>query len=108
MALFALVVAALVVALAMDPGLAELAAQIVGKSYTAQGSEGLQRRRKLVRQLLEKRRLPDRGWDEATLEWWLTELALMDSNNFVGNVGQCSLGTRQQWTAHSDAFTALS
>jgi len=31
-----------------------------------------------------QRKMPDDGWDEATIELFLQELATMDSNNFVG------------------------
>ncbi len=34
-----------------------------------------------------QRQLPDVGWDDTTIELFLSELAVMDSNNFVDNVG---------------------
>lgn len=37
--------------------------------------------------LFSNRRLPARGWDDAQIEYLLTELSLMDSNNFTENVG---------------------
>lgn len=37
--------------------------------------------------LLEQRKLPESGWDDQSIELLLQELAVMDSNNFVGNVG---------------------
>lgn len=40
-----------------------------------------------VTALLSNRRLPARGWDDAQIEYLLTEIALMDSNNFSENVG---------------------
>lgn len=40
-----------------------------------------------VTSLLSNRRLPTRGWDDAQIEYLLTELSLMDSNNFADNVG---------------------
>ena len=33
------------------------------------------------------RRLPDHGWDEASIEMLINDLAMMDSNNFPDNVG---------------------
>ena len=40
-----------------------------------------------VTALFSNRRLPARGWDDAQIEYLLTELSLMDSNNFTENVG---------------------
>lgn len=40
-----------------------------------------------VTSFLSNRGLPERGWDDVQIEFLLQELALMDSNNFVGNVG---------------------
>lgn len=40
-----------------------------------------------VTALLSNRRLPARGWDDAQIEYLLTEISLMDSNNFPDNVG---------------------
>lgn len=37
--------------------------------------------------LLEQRKLPTEGWDDQLIELFLHELSVMDSNNFVGNVG---------------------
>jgi O-phospho-L-seryl-tRNASec:L-selenocysteinyl-tRNA synthase len=34
-----------------------------------------------------QRKWPEEGWDEATIELFLHELSVMDSNNFIGNVG---------------------
>jgi O-phospho-L-seryl-tRNASec:L-selenocysteinyl-tRNA synthase len=31
-----------------------------------------------------QRGLPDEGWDDLTIELFLQEIALMDSNNFIG------------------------
>ena len=40
-----------------------------------------------VRQLLAHRKLPENGWDDASIEMLLQQLSLMDSNNFPGNAG---------------------
>ena len=32
----------------------------------------------------EQKRLPEEGWPESTIELFLQQVALMDSNNFVG------------------------
>lgn len=39
-----------------------------------------------------KGKCPENGWDESTLELFLHELAIMDSNNFLGN---CGVGERE-------------
>ena len=41
---------------------------------------------------LKQKKLPQTGWDDATIELMLNELALMDSNNYPGNAG---LGERE-------------
>ena len=41
----------------------------------------------LLQILLEQGKLPDEGWDDQLIELFLHELSVMDSNNFVGNVG---------------------
>lgn len=41
---------------------------------------------------LFKKKLPDEGWDEPTIETLLQELSTMDSNNFPGN---CGVGERE-------------
>ena len=119
-----------------------LARGLVSPSYVAQGAEALAKRQKLIKTVLSQRRLPQTGWDDATIElfiqarrftacdclhtallsytWMhashcarfsilsvvkcprrsagisarqytaaaaLQEVALMDSNNFVDNVG---------------------
>lgn len=73
------------------------AAGLVSHTYLRQGSDALQRRRKLIKSLLSERRLPKKGWDDAQIEMFLDELALMDSNNFVDNVG---LGEREGRVAY--------
>lgn len=55
--------------------------------------------------LLEQRKLPESGWDEQSIELLLQELAVMDSNNFVGNVGVgevCALFERDRDCVHCD------
>lgn len=47
----------------------------------------------LQRCLSEKqRKWPEEGWDDATIEAFLSDLAQMDSNNFPSN---CSVGERE-------------
>eukprot|EP00873_Tetraselmis_striata_P018425 jgi/Tetstr1/438689/TSEL_027239.t1 len=71
----------------MNPDNCKLAEGLVSRSYVAQGAQGLARREKLIKALLSQRRMPAEGWDEATVEMFLADVALMDSNNFKDNVG---------------------
>lgn len=71
----------------MDAPNCELACGLVSRTYITQGSQALAARRKLIKTLLSQRRLPPRGWDDATIELFVQEVALMDSNNFPDNVG---------------------
>lgn len=45
-----------------------------------------------------QRKLPETGWDDASIELLLQELAVMDSNNFHGN---CGVGEREARIASS-------
>ena len=65
----------------------------------AQGMEALQRRRKLARVLLEHRKIPEEGWDDATIEWFIKDLSMLDSNNFIGNVGALDVVDRSDLVA---------
>jgi O-phospho-L-seryl-tRNASec:L-selenocysteinyl-tRNA synthase len=71
----------------MNPKNAALASDFVDATYIEQGMQSLRARENLVRVLLSQRRLPDEGWDDGSIESFLHELASMDSNNFIGNVG---------------------
>ena len=64
-----------------------LAEGLVSSAYIKQAQQARRARESMVKSLLQQRRLPDRGWDDGTLQLLLHELALMDSNNFVGNAG---------------------
>ncbi|CAG9464896.1 unnamed protein product [Pedinophyceae sp. YPF-701] len=76
----------------MDGANLELASALVSKAYIQQGGQALRQRAKQIRSLLSERRLPPRGWDETSIETLLDDLAKMDSNNFLGQVG---LGERE-------------
>lgn len=39
-----------------------------------------------------QKKLPEHGWDNATIEYFVNELALMDSNNFLN---RCGVGERE-------------
>nr|XP_004656209.2 O-phosphoseryl-tRNA(Sec) selenium transferase isoform X1 [Jaculus jaculus] len=66
--------------------------QLVSPAYVRQGGEARRGHEHLVGRLLEKGKCPEDGWDESTLELFLHELAIMDSNNFLGN---CGVGERE-------------
>jgi hypothetical protein len=51
---------------------------LIPDTYVQQGLQALAKRHALFRRLLEHRRMPDRPWDEASIEYVLYELALMD------------------------------
>ena len=65
----------------------ELACGLVSKTYINQGLQGLTGRQKLVKTILASRRLLDHGLDEASIEGLMGDLACMDSNMFLDNVG---------------------
>lgn len=52
----------------MDPDNCELACGLISRTYVQQGAQALARRRRLVKTLLSQRRLPEQGWDDATIE----------------------------------------
>ncbi|XP_049742384.1 O-phosphoseryl-tRNA(Sec) selenium transferase isoform X2 [Loxodonta africana] len=66
--------------------------RLVSPAYVRQGREARSSHEHLIRLLLEKGKCPEDGWDESTLELFLHELAIMDSNNFLGN---CGVGERE-------------
>lgn len=55
----------------MDEANAQLASGLISKSYIAQGMQSLGQRSKAVKALLSSRRLPEQGWDEATIEMFI-------------------------------------
>lgn len=75
-----------------------LSQKMVSACYIRQGSEARRSHEQLVRRLLEQGKCPEDGWSESTIELFLSELALMDSNNFLGN---CGVGEREGRVASS-------
>ncbi|KAG7393547.1 hypothetical protein PHYPSEUDO_007384 [Phytophthora pseudosyringae] len=71
----------------MNSRTAALAEQLVPATYVQQGLDALHSHEKLVTTLLAQRRLPDEGWDDASVEMLLQTLSAMDSNNFRGCAG---------------------
>lgn len=66
--------------------------RLVTAAYVRQGAQGRRGHELLLRALLEQGKCPEDGWDESTIELFLHELAIMDSNNFLGN---CGVGERE-------------
>lgn len=100
-----------------------LSEKVVSASYVRQGSQARRSHEQLIRRLLEQVRrpsasprpsggrrnpvsilsspqgkCPEEGWSESTIELFLSELAVMDSNNFLGN---CGVGEREGRVASS-------
>uniref|UniRef100_A0A3B5AA50 O-phosphoseryl-tRNA(Sec) selenium transferase n=1 Tax=Stegastes partitus TaxID=144197 RepID=A0A3B5AA50_9TELE len=75
-----------------------LSEKIVSASYVRQGSQARRSHEQLIRHLLEQGKCPEEGWSESTVELFLNELAVMDSNNFLGN---CGVGEREGRVASS-------
>ena len=71
----------------MNESNCEVACGLVSKTYINQGLQGLTGRQKLVKAILSSRKLPEKGMDEASIEGLIHDLALMDSNLFLDNVG---------------------
>ncbi|XP_060633853.2 O-phosphoseryl-tRNA(Sec) selenium transferase isoform X1 [Anolis sagrei] len=66
--------------------------RLVSAAYVRQGCQGRRAHELRLRTLLEQGKCPEDGWDESTIELFLHELAIMDSNNFLGN---CGVGERE-------------
>lgn len=63
------------------------AVKLVSSTYIEQGRNAHRTQQNFVRELLEKRKLPEEGWPDNRIEMLLGELSMMDSNNFPDNVG---------------------
>eukprot|EP00053_Salpingoeca_punica_P000056 m.27107 g.27107 ORF g.27107 m.27107 type:complete len:516 (+) comp10035_c0_seq1:1396-2943(+) len=73
-------------------------AGLVGKAYAQQAAEAGGSIKRVFHNLLHHRKCPLDGWDERTIEMLLHELSMLDSNNFLGNVG---VGEREARIASS-------
>eukprot|EP01061_Rhynchopus_euleeides_P013416 TRINITY_DN2342_c0_g2_i1.p1 TRINITY_DN2342_c0_g2~~TRINITY_DN2342_c0_g2_i1.p1 ORF type:complete len:544 (+),score=110.28 TRINITY_DN2342_c0_g2_i1:117-1634(+) len=71
----------------MNDASLELAKSIINEGYARNAQNALQRVESAVTTLLAQRRLPDEGWSDELIEMVLHHLSLMDSNNYIGNVG---------------------
>jgi len=65
----------------------ELIKGLINPNYASQAEQARNSKSKKFTQLLSQRRLPDEGWDEASIENLLQEISSFDTNNFPGNVG---------------------
>ncbi|XP_065882648.1 O-phosphoseryl-tRNA(Sec) selenium transferase-like isoform X2 [Dysidea avara] len=64
-----------------------LAEKLVPQTYIEQGKNAHRTQQNFIKLLLEKRKIPDEGWPDNRIEMLLSELSMMDSNNFPDNVG---------------------
>ena len=71
----------------MNDGNFKLLSTVIGKSYAEQAKSSRNKREKEVKALPSSRSISDEGWNKETIRLFLSELACMDTNNFVGNVG---------------------
>lgn len=65
----------------------ELLKGLINPNYALQAEQARNSRSKMVTALLTQRRLPDEGWDDASIRLFLEEISSFDTNNFLGNVG---------------------
>lgn len=67
--------------------LESIASQLVKNSYVRQGIQNHASVNNLIKVLLQHKKLPMVPWNDQVIEHFLNELSLMDSNNFLHNVG---------------------
>ncbi|XP_022083546.1 O-phosphoseryl-tRNA(Sec) selenium transferase-like isoform X2 [Acanthaster planci] len=82
----------------MNADIHALCEKLIPVTYVQQGREARRAHEKKIRNLLEHRKWPEDGWDDATIELLLQELSAMDSNNFMAN---CGVGEREARIASS-------
>lgn len=75
-----------------------LAERLIPATYLQQASASKKSRENLIRILIEQKKWPEDGWDDATIELFLADLSQMDSNNFPAN---CGVGEREARFASS-------
>ena len=71
----------------MDDRNFKLAEELVNPTYIRLAQNSLNRREKMVRELLSQRQIPEEPVDDLTIRYILNSIALMDSNNFHGKIG---------------------
>jgi len=62
------------------------------KTYVNQGQQAISSLENEIRVLLEKGKIPEKGWSDERIEFLLNYVAFMDSNNFSES---CGLGERE-------------
>lgn len=65
---------------------------ILPDTYARIGIDSIRSRGNIIKSFLSERKIPINGWDESTIDYFLMELSLMDSNNHKSNLG---LGERE-------------
>ena len=83
----------------------DLLGSFISPTYLAQGRGSRNHLSRLITELLTQRRLPDNGWSPESIELFIREVAMWDSNNFpekaaVGErEGRCfsSVVSRRHW-----------
>uniref|UniRef100_A0A182NSL0 O-phosphoseryl-tRNA(Sec) selenium transferase n=1 Tax=Anopheles dirus TaxID=7168 RepID=A0A182NSL0_9DIPT len=75
-----------------DTTLKSIAKSLVPENYLALANDARQERDKQIKVLLEQRKLPLSGWSEPMIEYMISELALLDTNNFPS---RCGVGERE-------------
>lgn len=58
----------------------------LNKTYADQAVQGMQSRQLVMKEVLEKCKWPEEGWDELTIQMFLQMVAGMDSNNFINRI----------------------
>ena len=71
----------------MDDRNFKLAEELVNPTYIRLAQNSLNRREKMMRELLSQRQIPEEPVDDLTIRYILDSIALMDSNNFHGKIG---------------------
>jgi len=72
--------------------------KLIPVTYVKQAKDAQNTTQLLVNQLLEKKKWPEIGWNDRTIETVLNDLASLDSNNFLKNSG---VGEREARIASS-------
>lgn len=71
----------------MDERCFSLAEEYCQKQYVHCGKENLQSLNRVCRSILAQRRCPEEGLSDLMIEHILTQISLMDANNFKGHLG---------------------
>lgn len=63
------------------------ASRLINSTYVKQGLQALKHRKNILQNFLIHKKLPPYGLDDPSIEFFISELAAMDSNNFPSNAG---------------------